>query len=141
LRKAALDSHNQSNKIYEESVYDLYNMSVTARLALCKALVREAIANGTATQIVQVADPDTGKAVPMSKVDAIINQFAQSNVDMAMIRENIGQAKGFADLSWIYIESRTGAIELGIRDIREAANKSKQLEAINTLATEAAAIK
>ena len=123
LRNAALQAHQESNRIYQETVTDLYNMNTTGRLALVKAQINAAVADGTIKDKVSVTDK-SGKTATMPKGDALINSFAQAMVDSAMLKVNAARADGFADEAWIYIQSRAGFIETAIADLRKAKEQS-----------------
>lgn len=134
LRNAALQAHEESNRIYQETVTDLYNMNVTGRLALVKAQINAAVKDGTINDKVTVVDK-SGKTAVLSRGDALLNSFAQAMVDSAMLKVNAARADGFADEAWIYIQSRAGFIETAIEDLRVSreASKTKNVLVTTTL--------
>jgi len=127
LRETAMASNEIADRLNHESVEDLYAMTVKQGMALAKAQIKVAIADGTANDPVTFTH-NNGKEYTMAKVDYIINNVSQTLVNAAWLKNNHTKAQHYSDMAWIYMASRESFLSVLARDIKKAWENSESEE-------------
>jgi len=122
-RNAALNAHEEADRITGESIADLYTIAVKQAVGLIKARLK--LEKGNLDAVVTVTDKN-GVTHQVTKLDQIINDGVQAVVDAGWLKENAAKARGLNDLAWVYMASRESFLEVFVKDVKAALGATKE---------------